>query len=1288
MGLFFGSYSHAEAATAIYRSVGVGSTAPITSGASNALTITGSTATFVSDLPTNIGVGDVIQYDSDGNNSIDAIAFIHGRTSATEYTVKTAAGAAPTAVTGDNNWGIYRAYTSLFNAERGWDENTSIDVSVRNFDTWSNGKDLTATDEIWNIALYGNGTIADGYVSFANWTTDATRYIRLFTPVSVNEVGASQRHSGVWDDTKYHISHTMTADYQSALGDLPQYTRAEGIQIEYTGGAFVSPIGIAFSASGYVGYNIVTSTDTTGVGIYKGSTAAMCYIYNNIVYNVGVGIYAYGSGGTPSAYIYNNTVYNSVGTYAYDTRAWSTGPGTGHMLKNNICYRSSGTCFPTESVNYESGTGFNLSSDATAPGTNPFTNKTLDDIDFVSTASSSEDLHIQATSVAKDVGTDLSSDGAFPFNTDVDTETRLGTWDIGADEESTSDTTPPVISAIASSRDYTSMTITWTTNEAATSQVEYGPSAAYGSESTLDSELVTSHSVTITGLSPGTTYHFRIKSKDSLDNEAVSDDGTDITVVADECYNWQASHPEWTFCDDFEFNNKELWSSSTALVATTNANVNSGSYALHIPYAGTYPPTVDANRFVQIDEADMEPNNLHHFFIRGYVYFGSGGLQAEQKKLYYLWGANNTEELRWDMIVTVWDVGGNLNLWVNTNNYAWSDLTVPIVVPGALQYDTWQAVEVEVKENTVADCSLDCDGEVRVWVNDVRVVEQTGLRIRNNAEPLGDTRVGAQADDLDNSVDENRYWDNVVISTGRIGLLGGDTTSPTVDTFVIPATSTSLTVPITTFTATDDTLVTGYLLTETDSAPASDDAGWEAEAPTEYVFSTEGTKTLYAWAKDAAGNVSTSRSDSVTIALPVDDSTPPIRSDGTPSSDLSAGTTATTLSLATNEAATCKFSTTPDTSYAAMTRSFTTSGGTAHSTSLTGLENGESYTYYIRCADSLSNANTTDYTISFEVESEETELSSVKYSSTLSTITIKWETDTPSDSVVSYGLTKGLGKTKKDRDNEEKHQVTLKNLLPGTKYYFRIKSTNEDDVSDRSKIYSITTKSNGNPLIKYDFQKSAERERDEKYEQAKIEIKEEDQETVREVPQPEDEPGVVLTPQKEAPGFFAWIGQRLTDLITDSQNEIKLLVSSEEKKEETPDRLFTTYVSKKDDAKRLSEVKFQILDKKNQPIPELSATLFSDPQTTTTDQEGIATFKDVPIGRHTLAFAYEDEEFQKKVSIADTLTEEGKVRAEIVPVRAEKEGVSWWMWMIVIGLAGGMGWYGVKYWKLRAKMSS
>ncbi len=87
------------------------------------------------------------------------------------------------------------------------------------------------------------------------------------------------------------------------------------------------------------------------------------------------------------------------------------------------------------------------------------------------------------------------------------------------------DTTPPVISAIASSGiSATGATIGWTTNEPADTQVEYGLTTAYGSTTTLDTALVTSHSQALSGLSASMLYHYRVRSKDAAGNQAVSGD--------------------------------------------------------------------------------------------------------------------------------------------------------------------------------------------------------------------------------------------------------------------------------------------------------------------------------------------------------------------------------------------------------------------------------------------------------------------------------------------------------------------------------------------------------------------------------------------------------------------------------------------------------------------------------------------------------------------------------------------------------------------------------------------
>src|SRR5438093_1036004 len=74
-------------------------------------------------------------------------------------------------------------------------------------------------------------------------------------------------------------------------------------------------------------------------------------------------------------------------------------------------------------------------------------------------------------------------------------------------------------------------TVTWTTDEASDSQVEYGATSAYGQMSVLASVLVSSHSVGLSGLSASTLYHYRVKSRDAVGNLAVSGDITFTTLA-------------------------------------------------------------------------------------------------------------------------------------------------------------------------------------------------------------------------------------------------------------------------------------------------------------------------------------------------------------------------------------------------------------------------------------------------------------------------------------------------------------------------------------------------------------------------------------------------------------------------------------------------------------------------------------------------------------------------------------------------------------------------------------
>jgi purple acid phosphatase-like protein len=113
---------------------------------------------------------------------------------------------------------------------------------------------------------------------------------------------------------------------------------------------------------------------------------------------------------------------------------------------------------------------------------------------------------------------------------DGDGYTNIEEYINGLTSAPPTDSTPPVISGVGASLITASAAaINWTTNEVADSQVEYGTTTAYGSSTTLNTSLVTSHSEALSGLVASSLYHYRVKSRDAAGNLATSGDLTFTT---------------------------------------------------------------------------------------------------------------------------------------------------------------------------------------------------------------------------------------------------------------------------------------------------------------------------------------------------------------------------------------------------------------------------------------------------------------------------------------------------------------------------------------------------------------------------------------------------------------------------------------------------------------------------------------------------------------------------------------------------------------------------------------
>ncbi len=92
------------------------------------------------------------------------------------------------------------------------------------------------------------------------------------------------------------------------------------------------------------------------------------------------------------------------------------------------------------------------------------------------------------------------------------------------------DTTPPEILSPISTSTETSVIINWTTSELSDGQVTYGPTDEYGQASNVNENLLLNHTVTLNGLDPDTTYHFKIFSADASGNLIANADMIFVTL--------------------------------------------------------------------------------------------------------------------------------------------------------------------------------------------------------------------------------------------------------------------------------------------------------------------------------------------------------------------------------------------------------------------------------------------------------------------------------------------------------------------------------------------------------------------------------------------------------------------------------------------------------------------------------------------------------------------------------------------------------------------------------------
>ena len=423
---FFAISSSAFAATNVYYSVGQNTTTHETGAGT--VTVSGTTATFsVAQTATNMGVGDVIDYDTDNKK-----CYISGKTSTTVWSCTNATGGTPTAATDVTVNSITHAFSSL---------SAALPSGSGGAKTLLGNADLTAIDVQLNIPCYYDTGADTTAVDIGGWTTDTTRYVKIYTPTDVaTEANRNQRHTGKWDEDKFRLDITSG---EPAVNVGSYYVRIVGLQVRNN---LTAPSQHAIS-NGDGGHNMLLDSlyieqkpmnpesfdPEFGDGVYLyrfySGTVRNCIIASSIVYN-GVssasGIYSDSPYSAVEHKIQNNTIEGfAYGIYAdafYDS-------GTLDIVNNLVA----NSVYEDNFAIFFEGPGtrdYNASDDATSTGgSNDQTNQTFSFLD-----ASRKDLHLKSSDIgARNLGTNLNS----VFSLDIDGQNRPAgsyVWDIGADE--------------------------------------------------------------------------------------------------------------------------------------------------------------------------------------------------------------------------------------------------------------------------------------------------------------------------------------------------------------------------------------------------------------------------------------------------------------------------------------------------------------------------------------------------------------------------------------------------------------------------------------------------------------------------------------------------------------------------------------------------------------------------------------------------------------------------------------------------------------------------------------
>ena len=292
-----------------------------------------------------------------------------------------------------------------------------------------------------------------------------------------------------------------------------------------------------------------------------------------------------------------------------------------------------------------------------------------------------------------------------------------------------------------------------------------------------------------------------------------------------------------------------------------------------------------------------------------------------------------------------------------------------------------------------------------------------------------------------------------------------DTTAPTSSININGgAAYTKSTVVTLALSATDDVGVTGYFFSASATAPSASAVGWTSITSTpsysgsvSYTLSSgDGSKTVYVWFKDAAGNVSTAASDSITL-----DTAAPVITFTYPSSSYPYTTSSSKISL--GGSASDSTSGVSSITWSSDKGGSGVASGTANwSISEIGLSNGDN-AIVITVLDTANNAMTTTITIKYDATPTAATGSASSVTSNTATLNGTVNPNGLSTTIwFEYGMASGTysnNTSTQDISGSSNVAVSIdiNGLLPAKTFYFRVVAQNSAGTAYGSEMSFVTT---------------------------------------------------------------------------------------------------------------------------------------------------------------------------------------------------------------------------------------